>query len=121
MPQLASHQSPDITSTSRVLFVAQDARHQGVPEISNFPEIHVWVIGQGRREAETGKRGDDDIKRVCRVATECAGIRKRINDLGPMPEGPWPTMSQDQWNRIRADTRFAHEMDRNAIDVHLVM
>jgi hypothetical protein len=48
MPKLASHQSPDITSTSRVLFVAQDARHQDVAEISHFPEIHVRLIWQGR-------------------------------------------------------------------------
>src|SRR5436305_1231714 len=55
MPKLASHQSPDIASTSGVLFVAKDGCHKGVPEIGNLPEIHVRVVWQGRREAETGK------------------------------------------------------------------
>src|SRR5579884_2272902 len=38
-----------------------------------------------------------------------------------MPEGPGPTMSQNEWNRVRANPRFAHEMHGNARDVDLIL
>jgi hypothetical protein len=83
---------------------AEDPSHEGVPEVGD-PEVHVRVVGQRGGEPEAGKRGDDHLERLGRVAAVGGRVGQRVDHLGPVPERLGPAVGADQWDRVRPTPR----------------
>src|SRR6266566_4422837 len=83
---------------------------------ATFQKFISGLFGRGVEKPKPGSEGTMTSNASAGSPPNAPGFAS-----GPMPEGPRPTMSQEKWNGVRADTRSAHKMHRNAIDVHLVM
>jgi hypothetical protein len=79
---------------------AEDPGHEGVPEVDD-PEVRVRVVGQRGGEPEAGKRRDDHLERLGRVAAVGGRVGQRVDHLGPVPERLGPAVGADQWDRVR--------------------
>jgi hypothetical protein len=119
--ELPGDQCTDVAASSCVLLVPEDIRHQPVPDVSDLPEVHAWLIRQRCRESEAGQRWHDHVERIGRIVATCGRVGERVDDLGPVPERPWPAVAEDQRHRIRPDAGLAHEVNRHAADVDAVV
>ena len=119
--ELTGHEGTDIAAPCGVLIITEDISHEYVPKIGNLPEVHVRVVRQWRRETETRKRGYHNVKGIGGIAAECAWVRKRIDDFGPMSKRPRPAVGQNQRNRVRVNTGFAHKVYRNSVNVYFIV
>lgn len=106
--ELAGYKGSYIASPGGVLIVTENLRHEHVPKIGDLPEIHVRIVRQRRREPEARKRWHDHVEGLRGISPECAGVGKRIDNLGPMPKRPRPAVGQNQRNRVRSYAGLAH-------------
>ena len=67
---------------------------------ATFQKFMSRVLGRGG-EPEAGKRGDDHLERLGRIAAVGGRVGQRVDHLGPVPERLGPAVGADQWDRVR--------------------
>ena len=65
--------------------------------------------------AESGERGDYDVKRIRRIASMSRGVRQQGDHPQHLDKRSGPSMCQDQRNRGGAFTAFMDEVDSEAV------
>ncbi len=119
--ELAGDDPADVAAPGGVPLVAQGLGHQGVPEVSDLPEVDVRKAGERSGETEAGQGRHDDVERIAGVAAERGRVGERVDHLRPVPEGPRPAVGEDQRDRARAAALLAHEVHRDTGDADLVV
>src|SRR6202043_2844069 len=66
--ELAGDDPADVAAPGGVLLASQGLGHQGVPQVSDLPEVDVRKAGERARETEAGQGRRDDVERVDWVA-----------------------------------------------------
>src|SRR5580658_5483544 len=120
MTELLSNESAPITTLSRELRVAENVAHQRDPQIRRAPPIDSGS-GKRRRKAEARKGRNNHIERVGGIAAERCRVGQRTNHLVQIPEGPRPSVRENQRDRLRTLAWLVDEMNGNAVDGGAVM
>jgi hypothetical protein len=78
------------------------------------------VFGEAR-EAESGKRRDDYIKRIFGITAAAGRISKQRNNLLVADVAIRPTVGKDNWNRVRPITSLVHEVHIYPVDITVIL
>ena len=95
--------------------VAEHVAHELHPQLRHPGSVDAGHL-EGHREPVAGKRGDDHVEAVGRVAAVGGRIGQRADDLVQVPERPGPAVGEDQRHRIRTPPGHPHEVDGHAVD-----
>ena len=109
---MAQDPAADIAALIHVLCVIE-LLHERMEAVSCFFGA-VIIMGRSRREAKSRNRWRDDMEswngRVRR-------IREQVDDLRDLEERAWPTMHEQQRDRIGSFRSMVHEVKRNVVSV----
>jgi len=109
--QLGDSAAP-VAAVRGIPLVAKHSRHQLVPQIANLEKRHAAI-----REPISRNARDDDVERVCDVATVASWIGEHRNDLREPQERIRKAVCQHDRQRTGPAATFANEVNVLAAEI----